>query len=272
MSSTRPARKGKKNKTVNKKNIGLVLLYLKIFKIFKILFQISIVIFTFYLIYVMYKSDAIGRLKKNSKLYYSKLIYNSICDNVELNGIEKSSKERVEMIIYNFCNLNDKLDLKLLLLEIKKDPWIKDINIKRKPPNTLQINIEEYLPFAMLTDGRNLYLMDENGTVIDIDENEKKTYNNLLLVAGEGAKNNIYSLFNLLSSNPYLFSRIKSALRIGNRRWNLTLDNGIVVQMPEHDPLDAWHKLDKLLSIKGAEIDLKVIDLRNGDKIFLEEI
>lgn len=271
MRSTRPTRKGRKKNTVNKKNVGLVLLYLKIFKIFKILFHILIIAATFYLIYFIYKNDTVGKLKESSKLHYSKLIYNSVCDNVEINGIEKSSKERVEMIIYNFCNLDNKLDLRLLLMEIKKDPWIKNVNIKRKLPNTLQINIEEYLPFAMLTDGKNLYLMDESGTVIDIDESEKKLYGDLLIVAGEGAKNNIYSLFNLLSSNPQLFSRIKSALRIGNRRWNFTLDNGIVVQMPEHDPLDAWHKLNKLLSIRGSEIDLKVIDLRNQDKIFLEE-
>ena len=41
--------------------------------------------------------------------------------------------------------------------------------------------------------------------------------------------------------------------------------------MPEKNVIDAWSKLDKILSIRGSEIDLKVIDLRNDDKIFLEE-
>ena len=96
-------------------------------------------------------------------------------------------------------------------------------------------------------------------------------YYNLIFITGDGAKENIYGLFNMLSTKPYLFGRIKSIIRIGNRRWNFELDNGIIIKMPENDIIEAWEKLDKIISIKGSEINIKSIDLRNKDKILLEE-
>ena len=35
--------------------------------------------------------------------------------------------------------------------------------------------------------------------------------------------------------------------------------------------IDAWNNLDKILSIDGVEINVKIIDMRNKDKIFIEE-
>lgn len=270
MQTKQAKKKAKKINRINKKNIGLTLIYLRALKIFKVLFTVLVIALTIYLTVILYKNSA--KLKKGTSLAYSKLIYNNICGNIEINGVSRADTEKIQNDIYEFCNLEDKNDMNPLLNKINEDPWVKDITIKRKLPNTLEIQIEEYLPFAIWKNGNRLHLIDENGEIIKISEREKRSYYNLLIVAGEGSKENIYSLFNLLASNPSLFSRIKSALRIGERRWNLELDNGIIIKMPEKDALDAWNRLDKLLSIKGSEIDLTVIDLRNKDKIFLEEI
>lgn len=272
MSKKASTQKSKKsNKKFSKKNIGFILFYLKVLKIFKIFLAIILVSLTAYFIFVMYKNNIVDKTIEMLSLEYSKFIYKDICNNIEINGINKANVEKIDNEIYNFCNLENKNDLMPLLNRIMTDPWIKNINIRRELPNTLHINIEEYLPFAMWKNGNDLHIIDENGKIIMIDEREKRGYFNLIIVAGDGAKENIYSLFNLLSSNPSLFSRIKSALRIGERRWNLELDNGIIVKMPEKDELDAWGKLNKILSIRGSEIGLKTIDLRNKDKIFLEE-
>ncbi len=271
MPTRQAKKKTKKTKKVNKKNIGLVLFYLRALKIFKIFFNIFLIVFVIYISIMLYKNNAITKLKNNLALMYSKALYKNICANTEINGIERADIEKIREKIYGFCELENKNDIGILLNDINDDPWIKTIAIKRQLPNTLKIEIEEYLPFAILKYGDTLHLIDENGVIIKINEKEKRAYYNLLIVAGKGSKENIYSLFNLLSSNPSLFSRIKSALRIGERRWNLILDNGILIKMPEKNVLDAWSKLDKILSIRGSEIDLKVIDLRNDDKIFLEE-
>lgn len=272
MSTRQPKKKDKKNKKkINKKNIGLILLYLRAIKVFKILFNILILILIIQLIIALYKNNIMRKFEDKLSLTYSKIVYKNICVNVEINGIEKANINDVQNTVYNFCNKENKNDMIILLEQIKTDPWIKNVTIKRKLPNTLEIKIEEYLPFAIWKNGEKLFLIDENGTIIKINEKERRGYNNLIIVAGEGSKENIYSLFNMLSSNPNLFSRIKSALRVGQRRWNLELENGIIIKMPEKNTLDAWQKLDKILSIRGSDIDIKTIDLRNDDKVFIEE-
>jgi cell division septal protein FtsQ len=64
--------------------------------------------------------------------------------------------------------------------------------------------------------------------------------------------------------------KIKAINRIGKRRWDFVLDSGIVVKMPESNISRAWIKLDELLEVRGVEIGIRSIDLRNSDKIILE--
>ncbi|MDD2839515.1 MAG: cell division protein FtsQ/DivIB [Rickettsiales bacterium] len=262
----------KNRKRITKKNAGLIILMLKFFKVFKITFTIFILLVVIYFFSFLYKNSVFTNFITDIKFIYSKTLYKNICSNVEINGVDKSNIYNIQDKIYNFCSLEDKNDLNSLLNKLKQDPWIKNINIKRILPNTLEITIDEYLPFAIWKNDENIELINEQGTTININEREKRGYYNLLAVMGDGSKENIYSLFNILSSNPSLFSRIRSAIRVGKRRWDFILDNNIIVKMPEENNLlDAWDRLDKILSIRGSEINLKTIDLRNSDKAFLEE-
>ena len=267
---TRP-RKNIKNKRKTKRNLEQALLYLRIFKILKITFHIFIFLFVLYILFIFKKEETLFRLKNNLSNIYSNLVYNDICTNIEINGVEMVNVKDLEEKIYDFCNLDNKNNLSLLAKNILSDPWIKNLSIKREIPDTLIINIEEFLPFAIWKTDNDIHLIDEEGKIILIPERDVRKFTHLIVVAGDGAKDNIYSLFNMLSSNSFLFSRIKSALFIGKRRWNLELDNGIIVKMPEENIMTAWNRLDEILSINGSEIDIKSIDLRNSNKIFIEK-
>lgn len=260
-----------KNKQNKRKNLEFRLFYLKFIKIFKIFSYLVLFFLMIFFSFLLYRNNIFSKVFNDFQLKYSNFVYGNICTNIEINGVYKSNIYNIQQKIYRFCDLKNKINMLPLLNEISLDPWVKNIKIKRKLPDTLIINIDEYVPFAIWKDDSNLYLIDENGKIIVIDEKEKREYLDLIIVAGKGSKENIYSLFNLLSSNSFLFSRIKSALRIGERRWNLELDNGIIIKMPESNELEAWDKLNKILSIQGSEINLKTIDLRNKDKVFLEE-
>lgn len=267
---TRP--KNKKSRRKNKKNLDKVLLYLKISKILKIIFNIFIFFLIIYLIILFKKEDILLKIKTNFSNFYSDLIYNDICTNIEINGVNMVNVTELENKIYDFCNLKNKNNLEILAKNILSDPWIKNLSIKREIPNTLIVNIEEFIPFAIWKTDNDIHLIDEEGKIVPISDRDVRKFLYLIVIAGDEAKENIYSLFNMLSSNPTLFSRIKSALFIGKRRWNLELDNGIIIKMPEEDILKAWDRLDKILSINGSEIDIKSIDLRNSDRIYIEKI
>ena len=264
-------RKKIKNKNNLRKKTSLIVSFLKLFRIFKIIFTIFIVIITILFFRLLYVNNIFKKFINDIPFLYSKTFHKNICNDLEINGIDKADFFKIKTDVANFCELDNKNNLSILLNKIKQDPWIKNVSIRRILPNRLEINVEEYSPFAILKTNNKYELIDENGMVINISEREKRGYYNLIFITGDGAKENIYGLFNMLSTKPYLFGRIKSIIRIGNRRWNFELDNGIIIKMPENDIIEAWEKLDKIISIKGSEINIKSIDLRNKDKIFLEE-
>lgn len=266
-------RKNKKqNKKIsNKKDISRKLKKIKIYRYFRFVFILLLLIVNVLFFVYSYKNNFIAKFSHNLKYKFNSNIYKNTCSNIQINGVEKTDITSLSRKIDKFCKNEDTYDLNILEFEIMEDPWIKNILITRSLNDGLKIQIEEYLPFALWKDGDEYYLIDESGTIINIGEREKKLhYNTSMIIIGEEAKSEIYSLFNLLSSNPGLFSKIKVANRIGKRRWDLTLNNGILIKMPEDNLVDAWFKLDKILSIGGSEIDTKIIDLRNDDKVFIE--
>jgi cell division septal protein FtsQ len=166
------------------------------------------------------------------------------------------------------------MTVEMLKQEIIKDPWIKDLYIQKKFPDSLKINIIEYNPFAILgNDSKKLELIDEYGDTINISQEEVKKFNYLLIIVGDNFKDEINGLFNLLSVYYNITNNLVRVERISNRRWNLTLKNKIVVKMPEEDGdnvYEAWNTLSKILDIYGVEIDLEEIDLRIKNRVFMK--
>jgi cell division protein FtsQ len=89
-------------------------------------------------------------------------------------------------------------------------------------------------------------------------------------VVGPGAPGGAATLLDALTARPALQKRIVAAVRVGERRWNLRLDNGADVMLPEgHESL----ALDRLLQLEQqhAVLDrpLVAIDLRLPDRLVL---
>jgi cell division protein FtsQ len=59
------------------------------------------------------------------------------------------------------------LDLDALKARLRASPWVADATVRRTLPDTLQVEIQERVPLA-LAEVERLYLMDGDGTLIDI--------------------------------------------------------------------------------------------------------
>jgi cell division protein FtsQ len=72
----------------------------------------------------------------------------------------------------------------------------------------------------------------------------------------------------ILSSEPALRAQVTAAVRVQGRRWNVRLDNGIDVQLPETDTAAAWAELARLQrSYEVLQRDVVAIDLRLPDRL-----
>jgi cell division protein FtsQ len=74
----------------------------------------------------------------------------------------------------------------------------------------------------------------------------------------------------MLASEPELATRVTAAIRVGDRRWNIRIDNAIDVLLPADGAANAWSQLVRLeRSSAILKRDLQTIDIRLPDRLVL---
>ena len=63
---------------------------------------------------------------------------------------------------------------------------------------------------------------------------------------------------------------VKAAVRVGGRRWDLSLAGGIAVRLPEDDPSKALARLAAFEQESGVlSRDVRLLDLRMPDRVIV---
>ena len=100
-----------------------------------------------------------------------------------------------------------------------------------------------------------------------------KKLNGLPLVLGSDAPEKTPELLAFLAQEPELNKRVRAAVRKGQRRWDILLDDidkGITVRLPEKDPASAWGRLANLdRTEKVLDRKITLVDLRQPDKLIV---
>ena len=146
-------------------------------------------------------------------------------------------------------------------------PWVRSAVIERHLPGTLYVRLVERKPLALWQHGGKIELIDHGGEVIPVVRLDQ--FAKLLMVVGEGAARHAAELLQMLASEPELAARVTAAIRVGDRRWNLRIDNAIDVLLPD-EAANTWSQLARLeRSSAILKRDLKTIDLRLPDRLVL---
>jgi cell division protein FtsQ len=145
-------------------------------------------------------------------------------------------------------------------------PWVKQATIKKLYPDTLQIAVIERQPFAIWQHDDKLALIDRDGAVITDDIGED--YAKLPFVVGDGAAPRAGEYAELIAGVPSLQPRIHAGVLVAGRRWNVVLDNGVQLLLPEQDPGAALVAVAALDAENGLlSRDVAAVDLRLADKL-----
>ena len=145
-------------------------------------------------------------------------------------------------------------------------PWVKQATIKKLYPDTLQVSVVERQPFAMWQHDDKIALIDRDGAPITDDIGED--YARLPFVVGEGAELRAGEYAELIAGVPSLKARIHAGVLIAGRRWNIVLDNGVQLLLPEQDPGAALVAVSALDGENGLlSRDIAAVDLRLADKL-----
>ncbi len=128
------------------------------------------------------------------------------------------------------------------------------------------VEITEREPFAIWQRDGVVMLIDAEGRVLS--NYIAPQYRNLPVLVGAGAEEQAVEILELISQFPALHAQMRGATLVSDRRWNLTLDNGIVILLPEEDPVPALIQLETLDQAQGLlSRDILSVDLRLADRV-----
>jgi cell division protein FtsQ len=146
--------------------------------------------------------------------------------------------------------------------------WVQSAKVQRLFPNQLEISLIERVPFAVWQRGGQYYVIDRSGSAMSNLSANAMTA--LPLVTGEGAQFEVEGLVNQLEATPDLSLKMKAAARVGQRRWNLYLDNHVTVLLPEKDVEAALQRLQALdASQHILSKGVKTVDLRFAGRVIV---
>lgn len=147
-------------------------------------------------------------------------------------------------------------------------PWVLSARIERLLPDTLAVHLIERRPIALWQNHGQFALIDEEGEVITREGLGR--FSRLIHIVGADAPDNVGGLLELLETQPELKDKVKAAVRVGGRRWDLMLVGGIDVRLPESGAPQALARLVDFEHETGAlGREIKVLDLRTPDRVIV---
>lgn len=160
------------------------------------------------------------------------------------------------------------LDVDAARQKIASLPWVENVEVRKVYPKTIEVKLKEKAAYGIWQHGAELSLIEQNGTVIALRDNK---FASLPLFVGREAEKAATSVGDMFAAWPDLRSHVKAFVRVAGRRWDLYLDSGIVIKLPEDDLQQALAKLAKLDKEQNLLArDIAAVDLRLEDRTTVE--
>ena len=107
-----------------------------------------------------------------------------------------------------------------------------------------------------------------DGTGAEIGTQGLDRYTHLKVIVGKDAPLHAPDLLDILATAPPLRKRGRAAIWVSGRRWNLRLDDGIDIRLPEENAQAAWTRLATLERDRQLlNQDIIAVDLRIRDRL-----
>jgi cell division protein FtsQ len=145
-------------------------------------------------------------------------------------------------------------------------PWVSGAVVRKYYPGTLSVEITERRPFALWQRDGEVFVIDKTGTEIALLDESRFT--KLPFMVGGGANSTAPGFLADLFTQPDIAMQMRAAVLVAGRRWDLHLEDGVKVKLPEKNIRQALAQLVKLdLEHQLLARDVSVIDLRLPDRV-----
>jgi cell division protein FtsQ len=191
-----------------------------------------------------------------------------IIKTVNVSGSKNTDSEKIKKQ-FNFLVNSSILsvDHKKMDEVVSQNEWIHFINIKKKFPSTVNVNIVEHEPLVVWKKGNNNLIITKQFTLIE--KFNSAIYSNQIQAKGNLNIQDLKSLYNALNNNNFDLSNIASFDFINSERWDLFLKGNKKIMLGRYDYNEQIANLNKIL-IQLKDEKFTYIDLRLKNKIFVK--
>lgn len=159
------------------------------------------------------------------------------------------------------------LDMDALRQQILTLDPVKNAAVRIRPGGVLQVDVTERTPAVVWRSRDGLALLDETGAHV-AELGHRALHPTLPLVAGVGAAEAVPEALRLMRAARPLGQRMRGLVRVGQRRWDVVLDRGQRVMLPEEAPVAALERMLAVDQVKDLlERDVAVIDMRLAQRM-----
>jgi len=158
------------------------------------------------------------------------------------------------------------LNLDAVRGKVEKVGWVKSARVVRLLPDSLVISVVQRDAAAVWQHGGRSFVVDAQGR--PIPEADAGRFAELPLVVGEGANVSAAQILPMIRARPRLLQQLEALVRVDDRRWDLRLKDGGLIQLPAEGEESALIQLDQL-DQKARILDLGFsrIDLRDPEMV-----
>lgn len=158
------------------------------------------------------------------------------------------------------------VDLAGVREQVESVGWVKEARVIRLLPDTLVIAVTERDAQAVWQVAGHIVVIDRKGRIIR--EADPSKFPELPLVVGRGANTALAGIMPPVMQRPRLRQRIEALVRVDDRRWDLRLKDGSIIQLPAIGEEQALMQLDELdRRQRILELGFARIDLRDPEMI-----
>ena len=167
-----------------------------------------------------------------------------------------------EIFPYDLPASSFDLDLDGIRVMIEGLPAVARATVRIRQGGVLVAEITERVPVALWRSREGLNVVDIEGEIIGAAAN-RAAHADLPVLTGEGADRRVAEALEILQAAVPLGRELRGLVRMGERRWDLVLDDGRRILLPETDPVRA---LERVIVLNAAqeilERDVAAVDMR----------
>ena len=213
-------------------------------------------------------------------LYFFLLILVSSINNINLNSLKFKEIKDIDVIgLGNYHNSILLEEIKNLNLgniffinekeitdKIDSNSLIEKYEIFKKYPSSLNIDIDKTKFVARINDNGKIFLVGSNGK---LSENYF-TNNELPFIFGKPSIKEFLDFKNIVNKSKFSYKEIKNLYFFSSKRWDLELNNDIIIKLPENYIKESLHLVFDFLQNKSF-VDIRIIDARIKNQIILND-